>query len=53
MAPAAGVVDLEDYVRSWAWQMFDAVKGKDEQKLTREQLELEIIWKKVKFQHGK
>lgn len=49
----AGMLDLEDYIKDWAWQMFDAVKTKDESKMPRDQLELIINWSRVKFQHGK
>ena len=45
-------VDLEDYVSEWAWQMFDVLKSKEEAKIPREHLILDIKWSKVRFQHG-
>lgn len=46
-------VDLEDYVTEWAWQMFDVLKSKEEAKIPKEHLVLDIKWSKVRFQHGK
>lgn len=49
----SGIVDLEDYITDWAWLMFDALKTKDESKIPRDSLQLQINWNKVKFQHGR
>lgn len=44
--------DVESLIKKWAYQMFDATKTKAQNNLTREQLNVDINWKKVKFTHG-
>ncbi|XP_067939145.1 uncharacterized protein [Watersipora subatra] len=48
----SGILDLDDYITEWAWKMFDAVKTKDEAKISKDQLQLQINWGRVRFQHG-
>lgn len=47
MAPK--IADLEEFVKTWAWDTFLRTRSKEHQKLRYEDLRLEVNWSRVKF----
>ena len=48
---AKNPTDLEDLVTKWAWEMFDYTKTKEQAKIPRDNLQMTVNWKHVRFSH--
>jgi len=51
-AKAAEIVDLDDFIKKWAVQLFDITKNREQARISKDNLEFTVNWNRTKFVHN-